>query len=100
MHFLYSTVSYVFPVVHLIFRCALEICVVLSAVTCYTFFDFLLRSAYAMKDLWRSWLPFLTDDVPEGLTRPIETARFELEHALLRLAPDWQITLKHRSDRR
>ncbi len=47
-----------------------------------------------MKESWRSWLPFLTDDVPEGFTQPMETARFELDHALPRLAPDWQVTLK------
>ena len=47
-----------------------------------------------MKNVWRSWLPFLTDDVPEGFARPAETAQYELEHALPRIAPDWHVTLK------
>ena len=42
---------------------------------------------------FRYWLPFLMDDVPAALRSPADVARFELEQALPRIAPDTPVAL-------
>lgn len=46
-----------------------------------------------MHTAFRYWLPFLTEDVPAALTLPADVARFELDQALPRIAPDVTVTL-------
>lgn len=47
-----------------------------------------------MNNSWRSWLPFLSDDVPAALTTPHAIADFELAQALPKLAPTLHVALK------
>ena len=47
-----------------------------------------------MQEQFRYWLPFLTQDVPASLTRPSQVARFELDQALPKLAPQMQVQLE------
>jgi len=46
-----------------------------------------------MHTQFRYWLPFLTENAPADLTSPVDVARFELDQALPRVAPDMKVQL-------
>ena len=46
-----------------------------------------------MRDEFRYWLPFLSEDVPAELKSPADVARFELAQALPLVAPDMKAEL-------